>query len=103
MADETSPITSRNAARDLVLVQQFTQAIIRDPAFMEEIPKGAALVLFPDDQSEMAGANRWRALASVRRGGHVYIRHVHRQRANADPSDGVTYSTYPISDVESDS
>lgn len=70
---ETEGVVERN----LALVSAFTQAIIADPSLGEEIPKGATLVLIPDDDPELAAYNRALGERAQAAGKTVYTRIVH--------------------------
>jgi hypothetical protein len=50
--------------------------ILDDPALLDEIPEGTTLVLIPSDDPAIAEANLEIAMAEVRKGRDVYIRHI---------------------------
>ena len=78
----SSKITPRESVdqdvfgRDTELWSAFLHAIVDDPAILEEIPGGAAVVLFPDDDPELAETNLKHGIDAARNGADVYIRHV---------------------------
>ena len=64
--------------RNLALAGQFLQAVLDDPALVEQIPDGATLVLIPDDDPELARFNLDLGWKAVLAGEDVYFRHVRR-------------------------
>jgi hypothetical protein len=63
--------------RNLTLSFDLASAIVDDPALLDEIPEGATVIFLPDDDPELATANRAIGLAALDRGEDVYFRHVH--------------------------
>ncbi|HEX5502049.1 MAG TPA: DUF5647 family protein [Thermomicrobiales bacterium] len=62
--------------RNLVRAGEFLQAVLDDPALVEQIPDGATLVLIPDDDPELARFNMDLGWKAVLAGEDVYFRHV---------------------------
>lgn len=71
--------------RDNELHSRFVDAFFEDTSILEDIPNGSTLVLYPDDDPELAEANLKRALQSARAGYDVYIRHF--PRSNPSPGE----------------
>lgn len=65
--------------RNIALVSAFTQAVIRDPSLGAGIPKGATLVLIPEDDPELAAYNRHLGERAHAAGKVVHIQHVHQR------------------------
>ena len=63
--------------RNLMLLTAFTRAVIANPSLGAEIPKGATLVLIPDDDPELAAYNRSLGERAQAAGKVVHIRRIH--------------------------
>jgi len=63
--------------RSIALVSAFTQAVIQDPSLGAGIPKGATLVLIPEDDPELAAYNRHLGERAQATGKVVHVQHVH--------------------------
>lgn len=63
--------------RNLALVTAFTKAVISDPLLGAEIPKGATLVLLPDDDPELAAYNTALGERARAAGRTIYVQHIH--------------------------
>lgn len=95
---DTIAITEAQRAligRNFILHQQFAQAMLGDEALAAEIPRGAMLVLLPDQDTALREANIEAGLAALRRGHHVYFRQVYRQATPPQQSGGVAYGPRP--------
>jgi Family of unknown function (DUF5647) len=64
--------------RNLALAFTLADAIVDDPSLLDEIPEGATVVLLPDDDRELAEANRALGLQALDAGANVYFRHIAR-------------------------
>lgn len=62
--------------RNLSLASEFLQAVLDDPALVEQIPDGVTLVLIPNDDPELARFNLDLGWKAVLAGEDVYFRHV---------------------------
>jgi hypothetical protein len=71
-ATKPNPLAERN----IELAFSFMHDILDDPALLDEIPEGTTLVLIPSDDPTTAEANLEIAMAEVRKGRDVYIRHI---------------------------
>jgi len=71
--------------RNLTLAFQLADAIVDDPALLEKIPEGATVIFLPDDDPELATANRAMGPAALDRGEDVYFRHVRHVAHAAAP------------------
>lgn len=79
MSSNATPLESVEQdalGRDTELWSGFLRSIVDDPAVLDDIPGGAAVVLLPDDDPELAEINLQRSLEAARSGTDVYIRHV---------------------------
>ncbi len=73
--------TATAVDRTLVLLGEFLQTQLEDPALLEEVPNGATVALIPDDDPELAEHNLNLALESFAAGKNVYLRHVRQTPA----------------------
>jgi hypothetical protein len=62
--------------RNIDMGFDFIQQTMEDPALLENIPNGTAVVHIPNDDPELAEHNLELAVSVVRKGFDVYIRHV---------------------------
>lgn len=62
--------------RNIDMGFDFIQQTMENPALLENIPNGAAIIHIPDDDPELAEHNLELAIGVVRQGFDVYIRHV---------------------------
>jgi hypothetical protein len=76
MARRANATTEGVVERSIALLSAFTQAMITDPSLGAEIPKGATLVLIPDDDPELAAHNQRLGEHAEAAGRPVYIRHI---------------------------
>ena len=71
-----SAMTTGSVERNISLSFSFAQAIVDDPAILDEIPNDATVVLIPDDDLSLAALNIDLGMRDVRQGKDVYFRHM---------------------------
>ncbi len=88
MTEEDPAKVDAQVARDMEWTLEFLQSILADPSILDEIPDEASLFLLPDDDPELAEANRRSAERARQRGRPVYVRRMPSRPAttNGRPS-----------------
>ena len=76
MSSHTQHEAATLVERNIDLAFDFTQALIRDPSLLADVPHDATLVLIPDDEPDVAEANLTGAIEAFRTGRNVYLHHV---------------------------
>ncbi len=59
--------------RNLELMNDFMQAAFKDVSLLERIPRGAQVVILPDDDPELCAINEGMAARMVQRGEQVVV------------------------------
>ncbi len=67
--------TAAQVTRNIELAFEFTSSIFADPSVADGLPKGATVVLIPDDDPDLAETNLAIAIEAFHSGRNVFLRH----------------------------
>ena len=84
MSDQDHAEQDARIARNMEWTLKFLQSILADPTILDEIPEGAGVFLLPDDDPELAEANRRGAERARQRGHPIYVRRMPSRQAPAN-------------------
>lgn len=74
--DGIDDATVARVERNIDGVHDFLQAVIADPSMLEQVPKGAQIVLVFDDDPALSEANLRAGAKVEREGGSIYVHRV---------------------------
>ncbi len=81
MIDRDHAEQDARIARNMEWTLAFLQSVLADPSILDEIPDEASVFLLPDDDPELAEANRRGAERARQRGRPVYVRRMPSRQA----------------------